>query len=779
MNILQYLDGETDTRIVDQFQNQIRYSTVARLENGIPFKGETFKRHGFEYLQTLDGALRIEAFNISTNNNLSFIIVFYLGYITLYNTQTNQFNKDENGNIKKIVTEYNSGSVISELKFNTYQSSFYIYHKDYKTLIIAYVSANDLFLNTTISLSDQVSQTILNIWAKGNIVYYNIYNSQTRISNTESYVIFQYVKDESANNVTLEFPYSIGSYLEVKDNITSSAIVNETQHAFVPPADGFLVRGHTNIYFRITGKSFFLGEKIYLTTDVFLEIYAFENNNTGIGLAKLKHNLARDFVLQNNRNKNSTTSLRVYDGGWNNPNENIGITTRLNYYIYPTIYDGLVYQGLPQIRGGVSTISEFDFTKLFSLNFLKKTEFAHGKVLRQRHWGFSDLSVYGSAPNDFANYSITGNSGFAYDPSGGLAVKSVDTKLNSYYWIEEFKDTLLFGHPEKLVVSPKSPSVTNFSISTLFNYGCGDIQPIATEDNIFFVDREKTRIMSVLDNEYGQTKADDITEVSEHPFILQAGIKRIQYQRSYFPILWALDNLGSLFALVTLQMRWSRIITDGIIKSIAVISENKKDTLYLLIERIINGQTKIFLEKWLEQRNQSIDLKEQFYLDAGKYFYDTVQQSNFTISHLPNTDIKVLADGQDLIVRTDELGNFTLENPVNHLSVGLPYSMKIKSHSIEIAFNLFSSKFKFKRIADVIITVIKSFRGLILHYSNNGENQEYPRDINNSNVVDLPISDTIRITAGYRSRSQTDVTVEHTKPKQCIMTSIQVDMDVK
>lgn len=781
MNLLQYLEGETDKRIQDQYQNQVRYSTVARLENGIPFRGETFKRHGFEHLETLDGALRIEAFNISSASNLSFLAIFYSGYITFYNQKTNDFIRDSSNNVVQVSSLYTTEEVIKQLKFSTYQSTLYIYHKSYETMAIAYIQPTDsIQLDKFSVVSPSDSNLKLQIWALGKIVTQTVGSTILTYSTVDEYLGFRQVQDLRNNGVTAYLSESFGSFIEVVNGKANGFKMLNTY-------SGPLVNGSTlvyacqDMYFRISGKSFFIGEKVYLTDNIYLQVYSIESSGS-IAYANIKHNTTTNFVLQNNMNTDNTIGnvIRARNYSLGNPDSTVSEGALLSYYYYNSSYTGpLPNSGSNPtiIQGNIQTIEFMDFTTFYNFTYRESINFADGVQMRQRHWGVSDLFVYASAPNQFNNYTTTGDSGFAYDPSGGLNVKSVDDQLNEYYWIQEFKDTLLFGHPEKIDTSPVSPSPTNFSISTLFKYGCGNIEPVATEDNIFFVDRDQTRVMSILDNEYGQVKATDITEVSENAFILQNGIKRMQHQRSYYPILWVIDNNGNLFGLNTLTTRWTRIVTNGIVKSIAVTSGSSKDIFYLLIERNINGQTKVFLEKWLEQRNQEIDLKEQFYLDAGKYFYNATPQTTFTVAHLPNTEVKVLADGQDLTITTDETGSFTLEQAVNYLSVGLPYTLKIKSHAIDVVFNLFSSKFKFKRIQDIIVTVINSFRGLKLYFSNR-INQKYSRDFNKTqNLVDSPVSDTIRITAGYISRGHTDVTIEHSEPNQCIITSVQVNMD--
>lgn len=141
-------------------------------------------------------------------------------------------------------------------------------------------------------------------------------------------------------------------------------------------------------------------------------------------------------------------------------------------------------------------------------------------------------------------------------------------------------------------------------------YGSAVIPAFIAGDTVMFVQRKARKLRQFMySNDRQGYVVSDLTTMSEH--ITQSGIADVAVQQLPDTTIWCILNNGTAAVLTYEQNQgvtgWSKIKTDGQIKSIAVIPTiSGEDAVYIAVER--NGKT--YIERFA-------DRDEHYYLDCG------------------------------------------------------------------------------------------------------------------------------------------------------------------
>jgi hypothetical protein len=148
------------------------------------------------------------------------------------------------------------------------------------------------------------------------------------------------------------------------------------------------------------------------------------------------------------------------------------------------------------------------------------------------------------------------------------------------------------------------------------------------------------------------------------------------YAKSPQPLLWFVSTTGKLLGLTYVPEQqigaWHQHDTDGVFESCTVVAEGNEDSLYVIVQRVVNGNSVRYVER---MATRQVDLLENcFFVDAGLTYNGTnltattvtvtggttwgpadsltITASTNIFSAFPST-----SDVGDAIVLTDALGN--------------------------------------------------------------------------------------------------------------------------
>lgn len=129
---------------------------------------------------------------------------------------------------------------------------------------------------------------------------------------------------------------------------------------------------------------------------------------------------------------------------------------------------------------------------------------------------------------------------------------------------------------------------------------------------------------------------------------------------------------------------WSRISTDGVIESVAVVAEGDEDRAYCLVQRQVNGNTVRYVERMAQ--HQTPALADCFFVDCGLTYSGGPTLTVSGLDHLDGKEVAVLADGLVQARKTVTGGTITLDAAASKVHVGLPYKTQIKT--VPASFNI-------------------------------------------------------------------------------------------
>jgi len=139
----------------------------------------------------------------------------------------------------------------------------------------------------------------------------------------------------------------------------------------------------------------------------------------------------------------------------------------------------------------------------------------------------------------------------------------------------------------------------NVVVNRETTYGCAFLMPIRIGNHIFYIQRNYRTVREFSYSfDIDSYIANDMTILSEH--ITESGILDTGYMQSPDNIFWCVRDDGEI-AILTIQIEhkvfaWSRLVTDGIFESVAVIPNGQEDQVWFVVQRYINGSWVRYIE---------------------------------------------------------------------------------------------------------------------------------------------------------------------------------------
>lgn len=183
---------------------------------------------------------------------------------------------------------------------------------------------------------------------------------------------------------------------------------------------------------------------------------------------------------------------------------------------------------------------------------------------------------------------------------------------------------LLTGSTEWRVTSVNSDAITPTSISVRPQsyIGASNVQPVIVNSSMIY---EAARGGHLRELGYNWQASGfltaDLSIRAAHLFDNYT-IKDLGFTKAPIPIVWAVSSSGKLIGVTYVpeqaigSIHWHD--TDGTFESCCVVAEGDEDRLYAVTKRVINGQTKRFVER---MASRTIDkLEDCFFVDCGSTY---------------------------------------------------------------------------------------------------------------------------------------------------------------
>lgn len=322
-----------------------------------------------------------------------------------------------------------------------------------------------------------------------------------------------------------------------------------------------------------------------------------------------------------------------------------------------TTVDGLEKQGFFKITGFTDS-THVSATVKWKLSTTSATKI-WGEGAWSKHRGFPSAVglmdgriYYGRTPNSPRN--IYGSQPYAYEDftpaknnedSGAINIELATNACgdgSDIRWITGQNFLLVGTYGNEFVVKGSGDSgitPTDVSARARSNWGSEDIQPVAVDSMIHFVQRTGKKIRQFTYDYYLDAyKAVDISLYSEH--LLENQIVEVAYQKNPDSVLWCLREDGQV-ALLTIETNqqvqaWAMLeYPDAFVESVETIPsyDGLYDEVYMIVRRVINGQTVRHVERIQNMITPDIQAKCWYVRDGLNYdAFDNTSGISLTLS---------------------------------------------------------------------------------------------------------------------------------------------------
>lgn len=256
------------------------------------------------------------------------------------------------------------------------------------------------------------------------------------------------------------------------------------------------------------------------------------------------------------------------------------------------------------------------------------------------------------------------------EDSDGIAFTLGSQQVNEIRHIVQLRALLLLTSGGVWTVSGDSngiitPSTQNASKQN--SIGCSYVRPQVIGSDLLFID-DKGCVVYQVAYQYSSDSYDptDLSVKADHLF-KGFEITGWAFARVPYSAVFAVRDDGKLLCLTYLKEQqisgWSLLETDGNVESVAVISEDNIDAVYLLVKRTVNGATKRYVERM--HSRQFDTLADAFFVDCGltydgrntgdttvtisgdDYAFGNELTATFSASTLSSSDVGKVIHAQD------------------------------------------------------------------------------------------------------------------------------------
>lgn len=287
-------------------------------------------------------------------------------------------------------------------------------------------------------------------------------------------------------------------------------------------------------------------------------------------------------------------------------------------------------------------------------------------------------TIWGSNVNDFFNF----DEGRARDDE--LIDATLDTdQVNAIESIFSNRSLQIFTSGAEFYVKESPITPTNISVSPQTNLGSKRLRPVSIDGVTLFAQRTgKVINQFVFINEFQSNQTTSISSLAPH--LIKSPIKLVVSRGTESTdanYVYILNADGSLTVFNTLSSEDVQAFTSwhsGDIKSITVVTGSVVlDSLYLLVKRVVDGNTVYYVE-----------VESQTALTDSALTKNVGGSPTLTgLSHLEGETVDVKADGayQGEFVVTG--GEVTITRNANTIEAGLKYTPIIKTMPLSIGLN--------------------------------------------------------------------------------------------
>lgn len=170
--------------------------------------------------------------------------------------------------------------------------------------------------------------------------------------------------------------------------------------------------------------------------------------------------------------------------------------------------------------------------------------------------------------------------------------------------------------------------------------GCSTLPPLSVDTDILYVEGKGATVRLLTYNDYSKVFASqDLSILSNHLTDPLKPVKYWSYASDPFKLIYGVRSDGLMVCLTLVKEQnvygWTSMSTKGLFKDVLAIQEDRTDTVYLMVQRLVNGRYTKMLEKIV--RREFTQVEDAWCVDCGLSLGATYPVADLTLSAATGT----------------------------------------------------------------------------------------------------------------------------------------------
>ena len=410
--------------------------------------------------------------------------------------------------------------------------------------------------------------------------------------------------------------------------------------------------------------------------------------------------------------------------------------------------------------------------------------------------GFSDFENHRPHEATFLRNTtvpdLTEGPRYSIEPDSAMTITLNSEKLDAIEWIRGIDVLFLGTRAGEWTLKRVDPDIIispgNIRVDPVGRIGSrAGLVPIIVDTIILFVQRAGRKLKELVFNQQTQTYvAPDMTRIARE--VTNGRIISLGYQQEPNRVVWAAMEDGT-FASFTYERldavaAWAQnpLGGSGSAESVSVSpsSTNDSDEVWLSTMRTVNGQTRRFIEVMQEFWEEGDVLEDSLFVDAGVKYDGSPATVFYGLMHLIGETIEVLADGAAVgAYVVDVHGRVTLDEAASKVSIGLPYTSKLRTMRFEAGARDGTAQGKTKRIQRLVVRFFQTGPGVM--YGPDFDDLKEIQFRGAQDDMDTPVplfdGDTVSVAFPGGHNQEGYVAIEQSKPLPCTVVGLYPQLE--
>lgn len=323
--------------------------------------------------------------------------------------------------------------------------------------------------------------------------------------------------------------------------------------------------------------------------------------------------------------------------------------------------------------------------------------------------------IWFSRTGDYPNFGVEKVEGTITDDSA-ITLPVINRKMCEIRHLVPANDLIILTSGNEWIVrGDKTITPTNCNLKTQTQRGALSCEPQFIGNRCVFVQERGGTVRDMgysyeSDNYTGQDLTLFVkTLVKGHLAVTSA------YAQDPDSIIYYVRDDGQLNCLTYIPEQkvygWSHFVTNGKYRYVESIAEGEQDTIYFVVDRVINNKSVKCIERSIPLYTED---NSDVFLDCYVKVANSIKTDYINAPHLVGQMVDIVIDGQQMPSRVvPPTGVIKLDGKANVITVGLPYTTKIKIPSVEQQINDGTLQGRVATVSRVVLRMYKSFGGKV------------------------------------------------------------------